>query len=192
MTATNSIPGSLSAARNKFRPMRPKPLIPTFTAINNPPLFIITGLIQSKNLTRVARRCQSQQLACRQLVIFLACAKKLRLEDSHDLCRTQDSKKAVGCNQKAVGSTSWVLAIRLLSPPTTCHLPPTSYLLSFQQHSRFMPAFSTALLCFQQHSRVGLAKKNSFVQACRRSRPSCPVQPLSMCALVLFALNSES
>jgi hypothetical protein len=63
LTATISIPGSLSAARNKFRPMRPKPLIPTLTGINIPPLFIITGLIQIKNLTRVARRCQSQQLA---------------------------------------------------------------------------------------------------------------------------------
>jgi hypothetical protein len=38
-------------------------LIPSLTGINNPPLFVITELIQNKNLTRVARCCQSQQLA---------------------------------------------------------------------------------------------------------------------------------
>jgi hypothetical protein len=43
--------------------MRPKPLIPTLTGINNPPLFLITELIRTQNLTQVARRCQSQQLA---------------------------------------------------------------------------------------------------------------------------------
>jgi hypothetical protein len=43
--------------------MRPKPLIPTLTGINNPPLFPITELIRTQNLTQVARCCQSQQLA---------------------------------------------------------------------------------------------------------------------------------
>ncbi len=34
LTATNSISGLPSEARNTLRPMRPKPLMPTFTAID--------------------------------------------------------------------------------------------------------------------------------------------------------------
>ena len=65
-------------------------------------------------------------------------------------------------------------------------------LLYFHIHSRLMTALSTAPLCFQQHIRLVRAKKNSFVQACRRICPSCPVEPISMCALVLPVLNPES
>src|SRR5271170_8217984 len=38
-TATNSISGFPSAARKTLRPMRPKPLIPTFTDIRSPSIY---------------------------------------------------------------------------------------------------------------------------------------------------------
>ena len=49
---------------------------------------------------------------------------------------------------------------------STYHLRHTTYLLCFQQHSRFTLAFSTAVLCFHRHPRLvrSLFKINSESQ----------------------------